>query len=132
VYRGPFLDGLTAAWALGHTTGFEQQALDAYADLADLISDHDPAAAADLLDQAIDTAPYAERLYIHLMRLHTAAGRPDAVRATYRRLSFHLSEINANPSRDAEALSYRARPRPPLDPTIKVGTRHRTRPEDTH
>ncbi len=113
LYTGRLLEG--CEWATAHATDLEHRMIDATADLADLIADEDPTAAASVLDHALGLFPYTESLYAHLMRLHAAAWHPADVHRVYRRLLSRLADLGATPSADTDTLLARLT-RPPRTP----------------
>ncbi len=107
-YQGRFCGELDAAWAAGPATAWEQQAIAAHQDLADLLADDDPTGAAAVLEQALRTTdPHFEPLYTHLMRLHGAAGRLAEVRRVHDRLATRLAALDTQVSPATTALLAR-------------------------
>ncbi|OHV23982.1 hypothetical protein BBK14_23665 [Parafrankia soli] len=93
-------------WSTPIVTDLEHRAVDALADLADLHADDHPEQALAYLEQAVTLTPTVEDLYRHVMRIHAARGRPDAVRRTYQRLRDALDThgLDVDPTPETQAL----------------------------
>lgn len=104
-YRGPLADdGSDYEWAEPYREAVRRQALDAFAALADALSDR-PAEQITVLNDAISHNPYTETLYQAAMRAHAALGHLDAVRNLRRSLTRRLAEIDAEPADDSLRLA---------------------------
>lgn len=117
-YRGDLADGADYLWAEAAREDLHRRALDALVRLADLHHDRPQQAIADL-DRALALDPYAEEIYRRLIRLHAAAGRPDAARRAYRQLRDRLADLDLEPEPTTTALiaSFPERPRRPTSST---------------
>ncbi|MGF7236473.1 MAG: AfsR/SARP family transcriptional regulator [Frankia sp.] len=113
-YRGELCAGLPFDWLEAPASRLHYQALDALAQLADLHGEDEPGQAVALLNRSLELDPYQEGTYQHLMRVHAAAGHPDAVHRTYSRLRRYLTEMRETPTPATVALLARLT-RPPHD-----------------
>ena len=94
-YRGELLDGCDWLWVEPVRADLHRRALDAHLRLAELeVAAGHPDAAAGVLERAVDLDRYAEEPYRRLMTIQGAAGRTDAVRATWRLLQRRLAELD--------------------------------------
>ncbi|MCK9903584.1 hypothetical protein MXD63_26475, partial [Frankia sp. Cpl3] len=93
-------------WAAPVVHDLEHRAVDALADFADLHADDHPDQALAHLEHALTLTPTVEDLYRHVMRLHAARQRPDAVRRTYQRLRDALDAhgLDVDPTPETQAL----------------------------
>jgi DNA-binding SARP family transcriptional activator len=94
-------------WAAPPAADLEHRTLAALADLADLHADTQPDQALAYLEIALGLAPHVEALYVHMMRIHAATGRPDAARLTYQRLTDALEPLGVDPSPETQATLAR-------------------------
>ncbi|MBL7486686.1 BTAD domain-containing putative transcriptional regulator [Frankia sp. AgW1.1] len=94
-------------WAATPAADLEHRVLSALADLADLHADTQPDQALAYLEIAIGLAPHVEALYVHMMRIHAATGRPEAARLAYRRLTDALEPLGVDPTPDTQAVLAR-------------------------
>ncbi len=103
------LTDLGYLWAAGYVTDLEHRITGVLADLADIYADDNPDRALAYLEQAITLTPHVEDLYAHIMRIHAARGRTDAVRRTYQRLADALDHLglDVDPTPDTQALLAR-------------------------
>jgi len=92
-YRGPLCDGAGYDWTEPYAETARRQALDNWANIAELLRDTDPEEAMAALETALTHDPYNEYTYQQLMRLQAAAGRTDAVRRTLQLLQARLKEL---------------------------------------
>lgn len=104
IYRGEFADGADYLWAEAAREDLHRRALDALVRLADLRTDQEPQQAIADLDRAIALDPYVEAIYRRLIRLHTAAGRPEAARRSYQQLRDRLADLDLDPDAATEML----------------------------
>ncbi|WP_018504995.1 BTAD domain-containing putative transcriptional regulator [Parafrankia discariae] len=120
-------------WSTPTVTDLEHRAVDALADLADLHADDHPEQALAYLEQALTLAPTVEDLYRHVMRLHAARARPDAVRRTYQRLRDALDAhgLDVDPTPETQTLLARLTRTPPKPPPTQTGPRRIIRPATT-
>ncbi|WP_239395997.1 bacterial transcriptional activator domain-containing protein [Frankia sp. CiP3] len=97
------------SWAAGYVADLEHRITGVLADLADLYVDDNPDRALAYLEQAIVLTPHVDDLYGHMMRIHAARGRTDAVRRTYQRLADALEHLglDVDPTPDTQALLAR-------------------------
>lgn len=72
--RGPFLGAEASDWARAARERYRQRFVVAVAQLAAHIEAHDPLAAIQLYERALDVEPLAESLSRRLMRLHVGRG----------------------------------------------------------
>jgi LuxR family transcriptional regulator, maltose regulon positive regulatory protein len=101
-------DGRDTPWKLEAHERFRQRFLRAADHVAQQLWDQDRHAAIALLERAIAAEPIAEPLYVHLIKLHAAAGQHAEALRTYRRLKDILSiMLNTRPAADTEALMRR-------------------------
>jgi DNA-binding SARP family transcriptional activator len=106
LYSGELLEGADWAWARVPREDLRRRAVDVLVSLsATRLVTGDIRGALDVLQRAVDVDPYAEQLYRRIMRLHAKLSRPDAVTATFRRLSTRLAEIGFEPAPESETLS---------------------------
>ncbi len=96
LYHGELCEGLDRAWLTAPREDARRRALNALGTLA--TSAEDPEEAVGLLERALEHDPYNEQLHLRLARLHTALGRPEAVRRTQERLHRKLTEIDERPT----------------------------------
>ncbi|MEX5713907.1 bacterial transcriptional activator domain-containing protein, partial [Parafrankia sp. FMc6] len=117
-------------WSAPTVTDLEHRAVDALADLADLHADDHPEQALAYLEQALALTPTVEDLYRHVMRIHAARGRPDAVRRTYQRLRDALDThgLDVDPTPETQALLAHLTRTPPKPPPAQTGPRRIIRP----
>ncbi|MCK2243688.1 MULTISPECIES: BTAD domain-containing putative transcriptional regulator [unclassified Crossiella] len=99
----PLVD-VGSLWAEEIRESLRQQALHALVRIAELLRPTDVEAAADALTVAITVDPYAEPVYQLLIQLYRDAGRREAAAGIYRRLRVRLADIDADPTRETEAL----------------------------
>ncbi len=105
LYRGDLCDGEHYEWAEPAREDLRRRVVDAASRLArhrHTAGDLD--AAADALDRAAAIDPYNEPLHQQLMRLHAQRGHPEAVTATYQRLTGRLAELDLDPDPSTEQL----------------------------
>ncbi|MDH6580786.1 tetratricopeptide repeat protein [Kitasatospora sp. MAP5-34] len=96
LYHGELCEGLDRAWLTAPREDARRRALNALGTLA--TGAEDPEEAVGLLERALEHDPYNEQLHLRLARLHTALGRPEAVRRTQERLHRKLTEIDERPT----------------------------------
>lgn len=110
-YTGDLLDGADYPWADELREHLKLRAVDTATRLADHHAEQgrtDRALA--LLDWATDRDPYNEALYQRALRLQQGAGRDDAARRTYDRLTARLAELDTEPDPATRALLAPGRP----------------------
>ncbi|OLT36346.1 hypothetical protein BJF79_31200 [Actinomadura sp. CNU-125] len=103
-YTGHFAEDLTHEWAQAHRTHLRRTTLDTLTDLAHHIQEAHPEQALHALEHAITHDPYAEPLYRTIMQLQARLERPDAVQRTYRLLTEHLTNLDAEPDSQTHQL----------------------------
>jgi hypothetical protein len=90
-------------------------ALDAWTTIAEILQPSDPGQALPALETALSRDPCNEYLYVRIVRLRAAAGRPEAVRRTLGFLESKLTGLGLTPSsqtRQAAAALLAAGPAP--------------------
>ncbi|MGW3952873.1 BTAD domain-containing putative transcriptional regulator [Streptomyces sp. NPDC004752] len=108
-YRGPFAHGSDYLWADTVREHLAMKATDAALRLA-RPAEHADAAPRDrdtvlaMLEHLGTIHPDHERLAQHIIRLYQAAGRHDAARHTYTRLTRHLKGLGLEPDPATQAL----------------------------
>ncbi|MDQ6928523.1 MAG: hypothetical protein M3159_07660, partial [Actinomycetota bacterium] len=106
LYSGELLEGADWAWARVPREDLRCRAVDVLVSLsATRLVTGDIRGALDVLERAVDVDPYSEQLYRRIMRLHGKLARPDAVTATFRRLTTRLAEIDLEPTPESDNLS---------------------------
>lgn len=108
-YRGPFAHGSDYLWADTIREHLTMKAADAALRLARQAESAGAApreldAVLALLEHLGGLHPDHERLAQHAIRLYQAAGRHDAARHTYTRLTRHLTELGIEPEPATQAL----------------------------
>lgn len=103
-YTGPLAQDAPYEWVEPYREDTRRQAVDAHAQLADLLEPDRPAEGVAVLEKAIRHAPDNETLHRAAMRLHARLGDVDAVRRLYTDLVAHLAELDAAPTADTTAL----------------------------
>ncbi|HTQ93353.1 MAG TPA: BTAD domain-containing putative transcriptional regulator, partial [Streptosporangiaceae bacterium] len=98
LYRGELAEGTGYEWAEPYAETARRRALDAWTTIAEILQPSDPGQALSALETALAHDPYNEYLYVRIMRLQAAAGRPDAVRRTLALLESKLTELGITPS----------------------------------
>ena len=116
LYRGELAEGTGYEWAEPYTEAARRRALDAWTAIAEILQPRDPDQALSALETALAHDPYNEYLYVRIMRLQAAAGRPEAVRRTLALLESRLTELGVTPGlqtrQAAAALLAAAAPGP--------------------
>jgi DNA-binding SARP family transcriptional activator len=118
LYRGELAEGAGYEWAEPYAETARRRALDAWTTIAEILQPSDPEEALSALETALSHDPYNEYLYVRIMRLQAAAGRPEAVRRTLGLLESKLTDLGLTPSsqtRQAAAAALLAagqQPRP--------------------
>jgi len=115
LYRGELADGAGYEWAEPYAETVRRRALDAWTTIGEILQPADPDEALCALETALSHDPYNEYLYVRIMRLQAAAGRPDAVRRTLALLESKLTGLGLTPSsqtRQAAALLTGSGPAP--------------------
>ena len=97
LYRGELADGTGYEWAEPYAEAARRRALDAWTTIAEILQPRDPDQALSALETALAHDPYNEYLYVRIMRLQAAAGRPEAVRRTLALLESRLTELGITP-----------------------------------
>ncbi|WP_419994469.1 BTAD domain-containing putative transcriptional regulator [Streptomyces boninensis] len=98
LYAGPLCEGADYPWADALRERLHRQAVDALVLLAEHHSDTgETTAATELLERAAALDPVNEGACQRLIRLHQAAGRPEAAARAYDRLDRHLAAIGVQP-----------------------------------
>jgi DNA-binding SARP family transcriptional activator len=120
LYRGELAEGTGYEWAEPHAETARRRALDAWTTIAEILQPRDPDQALSALETALSHDPYNEYLYVRIMRLQAAAGRPEAVRRTLALLESKLTDLGITPSSQtrqaAAALLTAAGPAPGQQP----------------
>jgi DNA-binding SARP family transcriptional activator len=98
LYRGELAEAAGYGWAEPYAETARRRALDAWTTIAEILAPADPGQAQSALERALTHDPYNEYLYVRVMRLQAAAGRPDAVRRTLAQLESRLAELGVTPS----------------------------------
>ena len=118
LYRGELAEGTGYEWAEPYAEAARRRALDAWTTIAEILQPDDPGQALSALETALTHDPYNEYLYVRIMRLQAAAGRPEAVRRTLALLESRLTELGITPGSQtrqaAAALLAAAAPGPGL------------------
>ena len=115
LYRGELAEGAGYEWAEPYAETARRRALDAWTTIAEILQPADPDQALSALETALSHDPYNEYLYVRIMRLQAAAGRPEAVRRTLGLLESKLTDLGLTPSsqtRQAAAALLAAGPGP--------------------
>ena len=116
LYRGELAEGTGYEWAEPYAEAARRRALDAWTAIAEILQPRDPDQALSALETALAHDPYNEYLYVRIMRLQAAAGRPEAVRRTLALLESRLTELGITPGAQtrqaAAALLAAAAPGP--------------------
>jgi DNA-binding SARP family transcriptional activator len=115
LYRGELAEGKGYEWAEPYAETARRRALDAWTTIAEILQPRDPDQALSALETALTHDPYNEYLYVRIMRLQAAAGRPEAVRRTLALLESKLTDLGITPSsqtRQAAAALLAAGPAP--------------------
>ena len=116
LYRGELAEGTGYEWAEPYAEAARRRALDAWTTIAEILQPRDPDQALSALETALGHDPYNEYLYVRIMRLQAAAGRPETVRRTLALLESKLTDLGVTPSsqtrRAAAALLAAAAPAP--------------------
>jgi DNA-binding SARP family transcriptional activator len=97
LYRGELAEGDGYEWAEPYAEAARRRALDAWTTIAEILQPRDPDQALSALDTALSHDVYNEYLYVRIMRLQAAAGRPEAVRRTLALLESRLTELGVTP-----------------------------------
>jgi DNA-binding SARP family transcriptional activator len=120
LYRGELAEGAGYEWAEPYAETARRRALDAWTTIAEILQPSDPDEALSALETALSHDPYNEYLYVRIMRLQAAAGRPEAVRRTLALLESKLTDLGLVPSSQtrqaAAALLTAAGPSPGQQP----------------
>jgi DNA-binding SARP family transcriptional activator/nucleoid-associated protein YgaU len=98
LYRGELAEGSGYEWAEPYAEAARRRALDAWTAIAEILQPADPDEALSALETALGHDPYNEYLYVRIMRLQAAAGRPEAVRRTLGLLESKLTDLGLTPS----------------------------------
>ena len=98
LYRGELAEGTGYEWAEPYAETARRRALDAWTTIAEILQPADPDQALSALETALSHDPYNEYLYVRIMRLQAAAGRPEAVRRTLALLESKLTDLGIAPS----------------------------------
>ena len=98
LYRGELAEGTGYEWAEPYAEAARRRALDAWTAIAEILQPRDPDQALSALETALAHDPYNEYLYLRIMRLQAAAGRPEAVRRTLALLESRLAELRSRPA----------------------------------
>ena len=98
LYRGELAEGTGYEWAEPYAETARRRALDAWTTIAEILQPADPDQALSALETALSHDPYNEYLYVRIMRLQAAAGRPEAVRRTLALLESKLTDLGITPS----------------------------------
>jgi DNA-binding SARP family transcriptional activator len=108
MYRGDLVDGTDYPWIEPLREDLHRRALDVYVRLAELQSDADDIdAAIQTLEQAIKLDPIAEELYRRLMELLARAGRTDAIKRLWARLTGALADLDLDPEPQTASVMRR-------------------------
>ncbi|RZU74988.1 DNA-binding SARP family transcriptional activator [Micromonospora kangleipakensis] len=114
LYTAPLAESQDYEWLQPHRETVRRWGTEAHLLLADDLLDHDPQAASDLLDKAIELDRYNEALYTKAMHARHAIADADGIRTLLRALTRALADLDAEPQ----------------DDTITLATRLRTSPDD--
>ena len=98
LYRGELAEGAGYDWAEPYAETARRRALDAWTAIAEILQPANPDQALSALETALGHDPYNEYLYVRIMRLQAAAGRPDAVRRTLGLLESRLADSASPPA----------------------------------
>jgi DNA-binding SARP family transcriptional activator len=98
LYRAELAEGTGYEWAEPYAETARRRALDAWTTIAEILQPADPDQALSALETALSHDPYNEYLYVRIMRLQAAAGRPEAVRRTLALLESKLTDLGVTPS----------------------------------
>jgi DNA-binding SARP family transcriptional activator len=96
LYHGELAEGEGYDWTEPYAETARRRALDAWT--TGILQPRDPSQALAALESALGHDPYNEYLYVRIMRLQAAAGRPEAVRRTLGLLESKLTDLGLTPS----------------------------------
>jgi DNA-binding SARP family transcriptional activator len=83
LYHGELAEGTGYEWAEPYAETARRRALDAWTTIAEILQPSAPDEALSALETALSHDPYNEYLYVRIMRLQAAAGRPEAAPAPW-------------------------------------------------
>jgi len=110
LYTAPLADGEDYEWLAPHRETVRRWGTEAHLQLADdLLADHHPQQASDLLDKAIGLDRYNEALYVRAMHARHGLGDADGIRTLLRALTKALADLDAEPHDDTRTLAARLR-----------------------
>lgn len=102
--RGPTHLPPRASWP---SAIYRRRAPDAWTTIAEILQPRGSDQALFALETALSHNPYNEYLYVRIMRLQAAAGRPEAVRRTLALLESRLTELGITPgAQTRQAVAY--------------------------
>ena len=105
----PLAEGQDYEWLQPHRETVRRWGTEAHLLLADDLLDHDPQAASDLLDKAIELDRYNEALYTKAMHARRALGDADGIRTLLRGLTKALADLDAEPHQDTVTTANQLR-----------------------
>lgn len=110
LYTAPLAEGQDYEWLPPHRETVRRWGTEVHLLLAeDLLADHRPQEASDLLDKAIGLDRYNEALYVQAMHARHALGDADGIRTLLRALTKALADLDAEPQDDTLALAAKLR-----------------------
>ncbi|GIF98330.1 hypothetical protein Cci01nite_34240 [Catellatospora citrea] len=110
LYTAPLAEGQDYEWLPPHRETVRRWGTEAHLLLAeDLLADHRPQEASDLLDKAIGLDRYNETLYVKAMHARHGLGDADGIRTLLRALTKALADLDAEPQENTFALATKLR-----------------------
>ncbi|MEV0429650.1 transcriptional regulator [Micromonospora sp. NPDC050495] len=101
----PLAEGQDYEWLQPHRETVRRWGTEAHLLLADDLLGHDPQAASDLLNKAIELDCYNEALYTKAMHARHALGDADGIRTLLRALTRALADLDIEPQGETIALA---------------------------
>lgn len=110
LYRGPFLDGTDAPWAVPLRERLRARFLRLVAETGRRLPAQRDEDAIQILERGLEADPLAEDLYREMIRRHAAAGRRAEALSAYRRCERALASLlGIAPASDTQALCHALR-----------------------
>ena len=120
LYRGHLAEGVTSGWIMVYRENVRRDALDAAANLADILVEQGKLEQAiAVYDKARDIDPFNESVCQRIMRLQLEIGHPDAAKRTLKLLTIKLRDIDAAPTAETRRI---------IEPRTSPENQHRAQP----